>query len=235
MNAIWIRNKFKYFNKEKDDKVSDIDKKILELKEMREELKVDIERQMDEINADISEYTKSIATKKAQIIKINQINSHNTQIGKDNTMENEMGITTNVNNQGGNFNGNLNAGSGKQFVRGNISIVQNAADKEKEDQYLKALAELKEEISKIKSSETECQEMKKAVQKIEEEIQSDEPDLDVVKVKAEKLVTIAERVDQIDEGVEKTSKLIDKVKNLGEKIIIYLPALTDALKSVIPI
>jgi hypothetical protein len=216
-------------NERIQNKLDGLDKEIITMQEEIDELDSKYASRRTEILNAINEITSLVGKKQ----DITYIENNNEGIINKFEGDTTMGDTINVNNKNGNFTGNLNT-RGKQSVSGNVSSVQNAADKEKEDQYLNALAELKEEISKIKSSETERQEMKKAVQKIEEEIQSDEPDLDVVKVKAEKLVTIAERVDQIEEGVEKTSKLIDKVKNLGEKMIIYLPALTDVLKSVIP-
>lgn len=83
---------------------------------------------------------------------------------------------------------------------------------------------------------------------MEEEVKKEEPDPDLVQVKMQKAVTLAEKLDSVSEnvdkatelieksaeGIEKTTKLMDKVKNFGESLVVYVPALTQALQGFVP-
>ena len=108
--------------------------------------------------------------------------------------------------------------------------ITNATN-DKEEQYLKALAELKEAISKLQLPEKENKELEKAITKIDEESKKEEPDTDVVEVKLEKAITILEKSGEI---ADTTNKTLEKLKSFGEKLVIYSPALTEIVRSVLP-
>lgn len=219
-------------NKNNQKPLWEIELEIERIKEEIDEIDDKFSSRRQEILDAINEIRTSVGKKQDINAVMNYGTMGDTNMGSNNKIQGDtMNDSINV---GGNA-GNINAGSGKQKVTGNVAINQNATDKEKEEQYLKALAELREEISKITASGTEAKEMEKAIQKIEEEVQSGEPDLDVVEAKSKKLVTIAERVEQAGEGVDQTSNVIDKVHNLLNRLILFVPELTEIIKPIFPI
>jgi hypothetical protein len=120
---------------------------------------------------------------------------------------------------------------GRDVKNAKVINTQTNITNEKEEQYLKAIAELKEAIAKLQLPEKENKELEKAITKIDEESKKEEPDTDIVQVKMEKAISILEKSGEV---ADNTTKVLDKLKSFGEKLVIYSPALTEVVKTMFP-
>ena len=149
-----------------------------------------------------------------------------------------MGDNIKFNNQGGKITGNVNAGRGRQSIKGDVTDTQITKSNDKEEQFLKAIQELREEIKKLKVPEKDSKELEKAISTIETEVKKEEPDEDIIKAKFEKANTVVESMSKVadssSEAVEKTGKLLEKIQKVGTTIAVYSPTLVDTVKAIWP-